>query len=318
MERSKNKEFIWMSIGLVISASIVFILIFFQSGNNTKQSNIHEVFDGWIKSVGDFDLDGNVNYYSEKVNYFGRTISKAQIRQDKKRFFDVYDQCLRNRYDNLSILFNDKTKCTTEFDLTFDFRSSRTNKKFSASVRKEVSWTLQAGGWKIISEKDKKVLGASSNRPREAESSKSLDDPCQTISLSSIGDVGVFVHEAQIPAPIVSMARSSDITNSFEQVGAYIYDLDGDGCNEYFVINGVAGGATHFVTALFVFRSNQWAISKKEISNPQVIPGTHDGTFFEIFQSGNKWESPPIIRVPYSLIKGFVNQTGPPCRLESN
>jgi len=144
-----------------------------------------------------------------------------------------------------------------------------------------------------------------------------LSNPFRAISTLSLGDVGVLVREADIPPAIVSLARSSEITQPFEQVLAYTYDLDGDGNNEYFVINGVAGGATHFVTALFVLQSNQWIIAKKEISNPQVIPRARDGRFFESYQSGNKWESPPVIRIPYRLTKGLVVQAGPPDTLES-
>lgn len=148
----------------------------------------------------------------------------------------------------------------------------------------------------------------------KSNTKKDTDIPCEVMSLSSIGDVGTYVRQGEIPVSVVSIARSSDGVNSTVEVRGYAYDLDGDGVNEYFVINVDASGATHFVTDLFVLQSNEWKFAR-QISNPLVVPDSRNGEFVESYHSGSKWEGSDF-RVPYRLSRGTLTQTGPPCTLK--
>lgn len=131
----------------------------FENLHSGKISLLKIDFYAWVYSVSNFDFSRNISYYYENVTYFGAQRTIEEIREDKKRFFDVYDIAINNSCSNLTFIWLSIDTVITRFDLEFKYMSSTTNRIYEASVKKEVKWMRAGrwGGWKIIGEHDLEV-----------------------------------------------------------------------------------------------------------------------------------------------------------------
>jgi ketosteroid isomerase-like protein len=120
------------------------------------KADIESAINDWKQAAMDFDLDGHVGYYADKVDYFksGGT-SAAKIKADKEKAFTGYDMISVDISDLKITPDPSGEKAVAVFDKEWRFESeTKTN---SGAVQSQLTFAKVKGKWKIVGEKDLKV-----------------------------------------------------------------------------------------------------------------------------------------------------------------
>jgi ketosteroid isomerase-like protein len=122
------------------------------------QTELNASLDKWINATNARDVEQQMNYYAPKVDSFyrARNASLETVRAEKNRVFE--------RADAISIKAS-----KPEIDLSPDGRSAtmRFRKKYlikegqrsrNGEVLQELRWVKSGSDWRIVSERDVKVI----------------------------------------------------------------------------------------------------------------------------------------------------------------
>jgi hypothetical protein len=118
--------------------------------------DVKDTVDAWVNSSESLDLDGNLDYYADSVDYYiaGR-VNRARVRTDKQRAFDQYDSINFN-VSNMKITPDASgEKAVAVFDKEWKFEGEQ--KYSSGKVQQQLTLSKIDGRWLITGEKDLKT-----------------------------------------------------------------------------------------------------------------------------------------------------------------
>jgi hypothetical protein len=121
------------------------------------KKDVEQTLVDWKTASEDFDLEANVSNYADNVDYYtGGKVSKSKIKQDKQKAYSTYDTININISDIKITPDPSGEKATVVFNKEWDFATL--DKKNRGEVTQQIIFSKVAGKWKIVSEKDLKVL----------------------------------------------------------------------------------------------------------------------------------------------------------------
>jgi hypothetical protein len=124
---------------------------------NTAQitRDVTDQIESWKENTENFDADGLMLGYAERVDYFRtENASKQQVWQDKQRALEKYDS-IKFDISNTRIDVDPSGEtATAEFDKAWVFEGETSSR---GKVRSQLKFRKFSGRWLITSEKDLKV-----------------------------------------------------------------------------------------------------------------------------------------------------------------
>lgn len=122
--------------------------------SRATREEVADQIDAWILSTEDMDLDGLMNYYGDRVDYYAsKGANKAQIRADKVRAFSLFDT-IDMDVSNVSLESMSGSRISATFDKAWNFEGERVSR---GKVRQQLIFENVGGRWLIVSERDLKV-----------------------------------------------------------------------------------------------------------------------------------------------------------------
>lgn len=123
--------------------------------NDQIAADISSQIEDWASSLSARDLDGLMENYADKVDYFTKPgISRSAVRADKERALTLYDE-MDVQVSNISVLSNDEgTSATATFDKEWRFTGENTSE---GKTRSQLDLKYSNGVWLITAERDLKV-----------------------------------------------------------------------------------------------------------------------------------------------------------------
>ncbi len=118
--------------------------------------DVKDAVDAWVNSSESLDLDGNLDYYADSVDYYiaGR-VNRSRVRADKQRAFDQYDSINFN-ISNMRITPDASgEKAVAVFDKEWKFEGEE--KYSTGKVQQQLTLSKIDGRWLITGEKDLKT-----------------------------------------------------------------------------------------------------------------------------------------------------------------
>ena len=124
---------------------------------NTAQitRDVSDQIESWKENTENFDADGLMLGYAERVDYFRtENASKQQVWQDKQRALEKYDS-IKFDISNMKINVDPSGEtATAEFDKAWVFEGESSSR---GKARSQLKFRKFSGRWLITSEKDLKV-----------------------------------------------------------------------------------------------------------------------------------------------------------------
>jgi ketosteroid isomerase-like protein len=123
-----------------------------------ERRDIERRLQEWIAATNAGDVPAQMTFYAPRLTTFYRTrdVSRAAVRAEKTRVFrdaDVVDI----RIGAPEITFSDDAgRAVTRFEKRYVIGGRRTRR--AGAVVQELEWVKSAAGWKIVSERDLRVL----------------------------------------------------------------------------------------------------------------------------------------------------------------
>lgn len=130
-----------------------------ESPNQTAlETELNTSFNHWISATNSRDIEGQMNYYAPKVNSYYRTRNASQnaVRAEKRRVFSrasVVD--IQTGKPEISLSPDGQT-ATMRFHKKYVIKEGRRSR--SGEVVQELQWVKSGSGWRIVSERDVKVI----------------------------------------------------------------------------------------------------------------------------------------------------------------
>jgi hypothetical protein len=121
-------------------------------------SSLRGAFDGWLAAANARDLDKLMSFYSRKMDLFyrARNVSQEAVLADRTRLFRRADKIEVSADAPEITLSGDRQTATMRFDKTYLMRVN--GREHHGKVLQQLRWQLTDEGWKIVSERDVKVL----------------------------------------------------------------------------------------------------------------------------------------------------------------
>jgi serine/threonine-protein kinase len=123
-----------------------------------EQAELNSSLDEWITATNARDVERQMNYYAPKVNayYRAQNVSLESVRVEKKRIFeraDVVD--IQTSKPEITVSRNGQS-ATMQFRKKYAIKEGQ--KSRTGEVIQELQWVKSGGNWKIVSERDVKVI----------------------------------------------------------------------------------------------------------------------------------------------------------------
>ncbi len=121
-------------------------------------TKLNSSLDQWITATNAHDVDRQMSYYASKVNsyYQTRNASPELVRAEKKRIFDRANAIdIRAGKPEITVSRDGRT-ATMRFRKKYAIKQGQKNR--SGEVIQELQWVKSGGDWKIVSERDVKVV----------------------------------------------------------------------------------------------------------------------------------------------------------------
>jgi len=120
--------------------------------------NLRRALDEWVASTNTRDIDRLTTFYMTtlKAYYLTRNVRRSVVRQDKLSSFRRAD-VINVRADEPEILFSHATG-TAIMRFRKNYVTETRSRKKSGEVIQELRWQKTREGWKIISERDVRVI----------------------------------------------------------------------------------------------------------------------------------------------------------------
>ncbi|HEY0081738.1 MAG TPA: hypothetical protein VGB61_03015, partial [Pyrinomonadaceae bacterium] len=119
---------------------------------------LRSTIDGWIAAHNTRNLTQVTNFYMPNVStfYLAQNTTRAAVRAEKARLFQGPAMTLRRTSDPQITFVQDGGRATTLFRKSYN--RSEASQSQSGEVLQEIVWQKTNRGWKIISERDLRVL----------------------------------------------------------------------------------------------------------------------------------------------------------------
>jgi len=127
-------------------------------GQGARQA-LHVALDSWLATTNARDVERHMNFYGPEVNAFyrARNASRKTVRAEKEQLFNRAG-AIDVRADTPEITFaRDGKTATMRFRKDYVIENGDGRQK-SGAVLQELRWRLTTGGWKIVGERDVRVL----------------------------------------------------------------------------------------------------------------------------------------------------------------
>lgn len=122
------------------------------------RTELNSALDDWISATNSRNVDQQMNYYAPKLNayYLTRNTSQGAVRAEKKRVFSRADAVdIQTGKPDIS-LSPDGQKATMRFRKKYAIKQGQQYQ--NGEVIQELQWVKSDDGWRIVSERDVKVI----------------------------------------------------------------------------------------------------------------------------------------------------------------
>ncbi|MEP6923331.1 MAG: serine/threonine-protein kinase [Pyrinomonadaceae bacterium] len=125
---------------------------------SNSQAELNTSLDKWIVATNARDVNQQMNYYAPKMNayYLARNASLETVRAEKKRVFENASAVNIQASKPEIALSNDGQTAKMRFRKKYVIKNGQ--QKRSGEVIQELQWVKSRTGWKIVSERDVKVI----------------------------------------------------------------------------------------------------------------------------------------------------------------
>lgn len=122
------------------------------------QAELNGSLADWVTATNTRNLERQMTYYAPKVNayYRARNASPDSVRAEKKRIFERADHVDISTGKPDITVSPDGKSATMRFRKKYAIREGQ--KSRSGEVLQELQWIKSGGGWRIVSERDVKVI----------------------------------------------------------------------------------------------------------------------------------------------------------------
>ncbi|MDQ3750273.1 MAG: protein kinase, partial [Acidobacteriota bacterium] len=129
-----------------------------KSNDRTSQAELNSSLDKWITATNARDVDGQMSYYAPKVNayYQSRNASQDAVRTDKKRAFERATSIDIKTTKPEIIVSPDGRTAKMRFRKKYAIKEGQRSR--NGEVIQELQWVKSGSGWRIVSERDVKVV----------------------------------------------------------------------------------------------------------------------------------------------------------------
>ncbi len=129
-----------------------------QTTNAVPQKQLNSALDDWISATNARDVNRQMNYYAPRLNayYLTRNTPQTAVRAEKNRVFDRADAVDIEAGKPDITLSPDGQKATMRFRKKYAVQQGPQTRK--GEVLQELQWVKSDDGWKIVSERDIKVI----------------------------------------------------------------------------------------------------------------------------------------------------------------
>ncbi len=128
------------------------------SADGNAQTELSTSFDRWVTATNSRNVEQQMNYYAPKVNAYYRTknASPESVRAEKKRTFERADAIdIRTSKPEITVSPDGKT-ATMRFRKKYVIKQGQQSR--NGEVLQELQWVKSGNGWRIVSERDVKVI----------------------------------------------------------------------------------------------------------------------------------------------------------------
>jgi ketosteroid isomerase-like protein len=129
----------------------------YEADGNT-QADLNASLSDWISATNERNVEKQMTYYAPKVNSFyrARNASVKAVRDEKKRVFDGVDAVdIQAGKPNITLSADGQT-ATMRFRKKYSIKKGQQNR--NGEVIQEMKWVKSKNGWRIVSERDVKVI----------------------------------------------------------------------------------------------------------------------------------------------------------------
>ena len=119
------------------------------------RNEVTDVLDSWVGALESNNLNAHLNYYADTVDYYKGRYSRNQIRADKQRAFQEFDN-LEMDVSNIRVTPDPSgDKATVVYDKEWNFEGA--DKRSEGKVQSQLTLQKIGGRWRITGEKDLRV-----------------------------------------------------------------------------------------------------------------------------------------------------------------
>lgn len=122
------------------------------------RTELNAKLDDWIAATNERDVEKQMEYYAPTVEsfYLARNASQNQVRQEKKRVFDRATIVKMQTDKPDIVLSSDGEHARMRFEKEFVIAGNRGKRE--GKVLQELEWIKSGADWKIVGERDLKVI----------------------------------------------------------------------------------------------------------------------------------------------------------------
>jgi ketosteroid isomerase-like protein len=126
--------------------------------DENTQAELNASLGSWIDATNQRNVEQQMTYYAPKVNSFyrSRNASINAVRDEKKRVFDGVDAVAIEAGKPNIVVSADGRTATMRFRKKYSIKKGQQNR--NGEVIQELKWAKSKNGWRIVSERDLKVV----------------------------------------------------------------------------------------------------------------------------------------------------------------
>jgi ketosteroid isomerase-like protein len=128
------------------------------SKNGDAQAELNSSLGDWVTATNSRNVDRQMSYYAPQVAAYYRTrnVSPDAVRAEKRRAFGRADAVdIQTGKPEIAVSADGKS-ATMRFRKKYAIREGQNNR--SGEVIQELRWIKSGSGWRIVSERDLKVI----------------------------------------------------------------------------------------------------------------------------------------------------------------
>jgi hypothetical protein len=127
------------------------------TSSDPNQREVRAALDAWVASTNSRNLSEQMRSYMPRLTVFyqQRNVSRDLVRRVKSELFNLGPTTIQVSDPEITIT-NDRRAAVTRFRKDYDVGGTRGRRR--GAVLQELKWVHTDNGWKIVSERDAKVL----------------------------------------------------------------------------------------------------------------------------------------------------------------